>query len=106
MSLRLHGPTPAKPPRRLPTSGPRPQPGRAKPPPTANATALLPVTLAAGLLAAAGKGYMWGALVLGVGFLGCAIAFAWSRSILSARRLFLVSVLYLPLLLGLMVFDR
>ena len=34
------------------------------------ATALLPVTLAAGLLAAAGKGYLWGALVLGVAFLG------------------------------------
>ena len=29
------------------------------------ATALLPVTLAAGLLAAAGTGYLWGALVLG-----------------------------------------
>ena len=70
------------------------------------ATALLPVTLAAGLLAAAGTGYLWGALILGVGFLGCAIAFARSRSTGSARRLFLVSVLYLPLLLGLMVFDR
>ena len=31
------------------------------------ATALLPVTLWAGLLAAAGKGYLWGALSLGVG---------------------------------------
>jgi protoheme IX farnesyltransferase len=38
------------------------------------ATALLPVTLAAGLLAAAGKGYLWGALVLGVAFLACARA--------------------------------
>ena len=44
------------------------------------ATALLPVTLAAGLLAAAGKGYLWGALVLGVAFLGCAMLFAWNRS--------------------------
>jgi heme o synthase len=70
------------------------------------ATALLPVTLTAGLLAAAGKAYLWGALVLGVVFLACALAFLWNRSTGSARRLFLVSVLYLPLLLGLMVFDR
>ena len=70
------------------------------------ATALLPVTLAAGLLAAAGRVYLWGALVLGVLFLSCALAFLWKRSTGAARRLFLVSVIYLPLLLGLMVFDR
>ncbi len=70
------------------------------------ATALLPVTLAAGLLAAAGAGYLWGALVLGLAFLACAAAFAWKRTVGAARRLFLASVLYLPLLLGLMVFDR
>jgi len=50
-------------------------------------TALLPVTLAAGLLAAAGHAYLWGALVLGVVFLGCALAFLWKRSIGAARRL-------------------
>jgi protoheme IX farnesyltransferase len=70
------------------------------------ATALLPVTLAAGLLASAGAGYLWGALLLGIAFLGCASAFAWKRTVGGARRLFLASVLYLPLLLGLMVFDR
>ncbi len=70
------------------------------------ATALLPVTLAAGLLAAAGKSYLWGALVLGLAFLGCAAAFAWRRTAPAARLLFLSSVLYLPLVLGLMVFDR
>ena len=70
------------------------------------ATALLPVTLAAGMLASAGAGYLWGALILGVGFLGCAAAFAWKRTVGGARRLFLASVLYLPLVLGLMVFDR
>lgn len=69
-------------------------------------TALLPVTLAAGVLAAAGKGYLWGALAMGVVFLACAALFAWKRSIPAARRLFLVSVIYLPALLGLMVFDR
>ena len=70
------------------------------------ATALLPVTLAAGMLASAGAGYLWGALILGLGFLGCAAAFAWKRTVAGARRLFLASVLYLPLVLGLMVFDR
>jgi protoheme IX farnesyltransferase len=68
--------------------------------------ALLPVTLAAGLLAGAGNGYLWGALVMGATFLGCAAAFAWRRSLGAARRLFFASVLYLPLLLGLMVFAR
>jgi protoheme IX farnesyltransferase len=70
------------------------------------ATALLPVTLLSGMLAGAGKGYLWGALILGAGFLACAGFFAWKRSIPAARRLFLASVLYLPVLLGLMVFDR
>jgi len=70
------------------------------------ATALLPVTLGAGLLAAAGPGYLWGALALGAAFLGCAVAFAWRRSVGAARSLFFASVLYLPLVLGLMVFDR
>jgi protoheme IX farnesyltransferase len=70
------------------------------------ATALLPVTLASGLLAAAGKGYLWGALLLGLAFLGCAAVFAWRRTAPAARLLFFSSVLYLPLVLGLMVFDR
>ncbi|HEY1250221.1 MAG TPA: heme o synthase [Thermoanaerobaculia bacterium] len=68
--------------------------------------ALLPVTLAAGILAAAGRGYLWGAVVLGFLFLGCAVVFAARPNPGAARRMFLVSVLYLPVLLGLMVFDR
>ena len=62
--------------------------------------------LAAPPLARPGNGLGVAALVLGVAFLGCALAFLWKRSIGAARRLFLVSVIYLPLLLGLMVFDR
>ena len=69
-------------------------------------TALLPVTLAAGLLASAGRGYLWGAILLGLVFLGCAALFAARPNAGAARRVFLVSVLYLPVLLGLMVFDR
>ena len=39
-------------------------------------------------------------------FLGCALLFAARPTAGAARRVFLVSVLYLPVLLGLMVFDR
>lgn len=70
------------------------------------AAALLPTTLLAGALVSAGAMYLWGALVLGATFLGCAAAFARTRSISAARRLFVVSILYLPAVLGLMVFDR
>jgi protoheme IX farnesyltransferase len=70
------------------------------------AAALLPTTLVAGALAAAGATYLWGALVLGAAFLGCAVAFAKTRSLGWARRLFFASILYLPAVLALMVFDR
>jgi heme o synthase len=71
-----------------------------------SAAALVPVTLAAGVLASAGTGYLWGALAMGAAFFGFALLFAFRRSVEAARGLFLASVLYLPLLLGLMVFDR
>ena len=70
------------------------------------ASALVPVTLLAGAFAGAGPIYLWSALGLGVLFVGCAVAFAVRRSTRSARWLFLVSVLYLPAVLGLMVLDR
>jgi heme o synthase len=72
----------------------------------AYAAALVPVTLLAGALTAAGELYLWGAVALGALFVGCAIAFAFARSIQTARLVFLVSVLYLPAVLGLMVLDR
>jgi protoheme IX farnesyltransferase len=68
--------------------------------------ALLPITLwitAAGL---AGPVYAIGALLLGSGMLWLVWRLLRERSILNARRVFLGSVAYLPLLLGLMVFDR
>jgi protoheme IX farnesyltransferase len=68
--------------------------------------ALIPVTLAAGALAAAGTGYLCGAFALGLVFFGASTRFAWTRSVGAARGLFLVSILYLPALLGLLVFDR
>ncbi|HEY7112972.1 MAG TPA: heme o synthase [Thermoanaerobaculia bacterium] len=68
--------------------------------------ALLPVTLAAGLFAGAGPVFLWGGLAAGIAFLAGAVLFARRREIAWARRLFLASVLYLPAVLGLMVFDR
>jgi protoheme IX farnesyltransferase len=68
--------------------------------------ALLPVTLAAGLFAGSGRVFLWGALVCGAAFLAGAGLFARRRETAWARRLFLASVLYLPAVLGLMVFDR
>jgi protoheme IX farnesyltransferase len=70
------------------------------------AAALLPATIAAGALASAGGAYLWGALLLGAAFLGCAVGFARTRSIAWARGLFFASIVYLPAVLGLMVFDR
>jgi protoheme IX farnesyltransferase len=70
------------------------------------AAALLPVTLVAGALVSAGPGYLWGAVVLGGVFLAFAARFAARKSVSAARSVFLVSVLYLPALLSLMVFDR
>lgn len=72
----------------------------------AYAAALVPVTLLAGAFAGAGQGYLWSAVGLGALFVGCAVVFAVRRSLASARWLFLVSVLYLPAVLGLMVLDR
>ena len=72
----------------------------------AYAAALVPVTLLAGAFAAAGNLYLWGAAGFGVLFVGCTIAFALRRSVRAARLVFLVSVLYLPAVLALMVLDR
>ncbi|MBI2928807.1 MAG: protoheme IX farnesyltransferase [Verrucomicrobia bacterium] len=70
------------------------------------ALGLLPVSLCPLLFGLAGLAYFVGALILGVGFLVCAIQFARRLSTGAARQLFLVSILYLPLLLGLLVLDK
>jgi protoheme IX farnesyltransferase len=67
---------------------------------------LLPVTLAPTLIGMAGLVYFAGAAVLGIVFFGFGALVAASRTLSSARQMFIVSVLYLPLLLGLMVLDR
>jgi protoheme IX farnesyltransferase len=68
--------------------------------------ALLAVGCLPTLVGLAGPLYFFGALLLGGGFLACGLAQAVAPSAPAARRLLLASVLYLPLLLGLMALDR
>jgi protoheme IX farnesyltransferase len=50
--------------------------------------------------------YLVGALVLGFVYLGYGFALSLFRSNAHAQRLLLISVLYLPALLGLMLLDK
>ena len=68
--------------------------------------ALLPVSLAPWFVGLSGTAYLSAAVVLGAAFLVLAIRFAVQQSAQRARRLFLGSLLYLPLLWGLLVADR
>jgi heme o synthase len=68
--------------------------------------ALLVVSLLTSVLGLTGALYFFGALTLGLAFLGLGLALAFTRSGVQARRLFLGSVLYLPVLLVLMVVDK
>jgi protoheme IX farnesyltransferase len=67
---------------------------------------LLPVSLGPFLFHLAGPIYLFGALALGAAFLWFAIQFQRQLTVRRARQLFFASILYLPLLLGLMVFDK
>ena len=68
--------------------------------------ALLLVALFPFAFRLAGPIYLVGALVLGAGYLWCAIQFSRQLTLARARQLFLASILYLPLLLGVMVLDK
>jgi heme o synthase len=68
--------------------------------------ALIFMSLLPYLAGTTGRAYPIGAVVLGCAFLGFGIHFARLRDRPSARRLFLVSALYLPALLVLLVFDK
>lgn len=70
------------------------------------ALALIPVSLVPSLLGMSGKFYLIGAFALGVWFLYSGVRVAFDRTILRARGVLVVSVIYLPLLYGLMVLDR
>lgn len=68
--------------------------------------ALVPVSLCPSMVGLTGWLYFVGALTLGVIFLVSAIQFSHQLTRARARQLFYISILYLPLLLGLMVLDK
>jgi heme o synthase len=68
--------------------------------------ALLPISLCPFLFHLAGPVYLAGAIVLGAGFSWCALRFAQELGVGRARQLFFASIVYLPLLLALLVFDK
>lgn len=70
------------------------------------ALVLIPVSLLPTLLRMTGPVYFAGALLLGIGFAGAAIQTALKRSNTSAKTLLFASIIYLPVLLALMVFDK
>ena len=67
---------------------------------------LLPVSLSPFLFHLVGPLYLYGALLFGTVFLWLAIQFARRLTMASARSLFYASILYLPLLLGLMALTK
>jgi protoheme IX farnesyltransferase len=68
--------------------------------------ALVPVSLMPTWLGQVGWIYFVGALVLGLAFLNCGVRLAAVRSNLLARRVLLASIVYLPLVFGLMMLDK
>lgn len=68
--------------------------------------ALIPVSLIPALLGMAGSLYLFGALVLGLLFLQFGIWAAVSKSKTQARRLVHASVIYIPLVYGLWMWDK
>jgi heme o synthase len=70
------------------------------------AMALLPVSLLPTVLGVTGTVYFFGALVLGVAYAAVSLAMTRTTTIARAWRVFLVSIVYLPALLTLMVVDK
>lgn len=68
--------------------------------------ALLTVSLLTTVLELTGALYFFGALTLGIGLLALGVGVAISKTGVRAKRLFLASVLYLPILLVLMIVDK
>ncbi len=68
--------------------------------------ALLAVSAFPSVIGLTGRTYLLGALVSGGIFIACGVLFARRRDRVSARRLFFASIIYLPLILCLLVFDK
>jgi len=67
---------------------------------------LIPASLLPAFLGQAGKPYMGGALLLGLGLLHYGVRLATNRSNSLARQLVLASVVYLPLVFALLMVDK
>jgi protoheme IX farnesyltransferase len=70
------------------------------------ASTLIPVSLFPTMLGMTGKIYVVGALLLGGWFLYVGVRVAFDRTVKRARQVLLASVIYLPLIYGLMILDR
>ena len=70
------------------------------------ALTLVPVSLLPTLFGVTGRIYFFGALVLGLAYVGATLIMSRAATVPRAWRVFLVSVLYLPALLTLMVVDK
>jgi protoheme IX farnesyltransferase len=68
--------------------------------------ALIPISLMPKFFAMAGNVYLCGAFALGLAFLYAGLRIRWDRTRQQARRVLLASVVYLPALFSLMLFDR
>jgi len=69
------------------------------------AAALLPITAALSAAGVTGGTFLLASQIVGIAFVSLGWVFLRARSRQAARRLFLASILYLPIVLGLMVFD-
>lgn len=67
---------------------------------------LIPVSICPALFGVSGVIYFFGALLMGMAFLWCAIRFSRELTRARAKQLFLASILYLPLIFGLMALDK
>ena len=67
---------------------------------------LIPVSLLPGFLGMSGRIYLVGALLLGLFYLYSGVRVTLERTLSRARGVLLTSVLYLPLIYGLMLLDR
>jgi heme o synthase len=72
----------------------------------AHCLVLLPLSLVPTMLEVTGPIYFGGAVILGLALTACAVPILLNPSARAARRMLLASVVYLPLLLCLMAFDR
>jgi len=64
------------------------------------------VSLIPGILGMSGRIYSMGALLLGIWFLYSGVRVALERTLSRARNVLVTSVLYLPMIYGLLLLDR